>query len=165
MAISELPSGTWALSSINSSVSATAKMMNAVPVPATFQVVSGSISIVDGELDIVEATVDASSYKSSIAKRNKDVTSSAFLDAAKFPTMTFTASGGSDRRVTGQLTVKGQTVEVAFAISELRVSGTDATFVATATVDRFAFGVSKSPAFVIGKDIDITVHASASTAG
>lgn len=164
MAIADLPNATWTIDAAKTTVTATAKMMTAVAVPATFDVVSGSITIADGQVAGVEVMVDATSYTSSIAKRNKDVKAKGFLDAANYPTITFTASGGSEEKVAGEVTIKGTTVPLTFSVSEVDVQGSAATFTATTMVDRFAVGVDKSPAFVIAKDVAVEVNASATAA-
>jgi len=162
MTLAETATGTWTIDPAKTTVTATAKMMSAANVPATFQVESGSISITDGQLTGVDVVADAASYKSSISKRNKDVTlQKGLLDANNYPTITFTASGGSEKQVTGEVTIKGHTVPLAFMVSKLQVEEGTASFEATTTIDRFSVGVDKSPAFVIGKDIDVRVTATA----
>lgn len=162
MTLAETTTGTWTIDTAKTTVTATARMLSLADVPATFQVTSGSISIVDGALTAVEVVADATSYTSSISKRNKDVTTQkGLLDATTYPTITFTASGGSERQVSGEVTIKGTTVPLTFSISGLTIADTTATFEATTTLDRFSVGVNKSPAFVIGKDIEVRVSASA----
>lgn len=160
MALTELATSTWTIDASRTTITATAKMMSAANVPATFQVVSGSISVIDGALGAIEVVADAKSYKSAIGKRNKDVTTQkGLLDANTYPTMTFTASGGSEQQVSGQVEIKGQTVPLSFTVSKLDVGEASATFELATTIDRFSVGVDKSPAFVIGRDIDVQVTA------
>ena len=162
MILADIATSTWMVDPSKTTVTATAKMMSVADVPATFDVLSGSVSIVDGTLASVEVQADAASYKSSIPKRNKDVTmQKGLLDAASYPTITFVASGGTEQQVGGEVTIKGKTVPLVFAVSDLNVGEDSASFVATATLDRFSVGVSKSPAFVIGKDINVRVMVSA----
>ena len=73
--------------------------------------------------------------------------------------MTFTASGGSEQQVSGQVEIKGQIVPLSFTVSKLDVGEASATFELATTIDRFSVGVDKSPAFVIGRDIDVQVAA------
>ena len=97
MALTELATGSWTIDASRTVITATAKMMSAASVPATFTVVSGTISVTDGQLSSVEVVADAKSYTSSIGKRNRDVTSQkGLLDANNYPTITFTAAGGDE---------------------------------------------------------------------
>lgn len=158
MTLTELATGSWTIDASRTVITATAKMMSAASVPATFTVVSGTISVTDGQLSSVEVVADAKSYTSSIGKRNKDVTSQkGLLDANNYPTITFTAAGGDEQRVSGEVEIKGKTVPLVFTVSKLDVQDDSASFELAATLDRFSVGVDKSPAFVIGRDIDVQV--------
>ena len=48
---------------------------------------------------------------------------------------------------------------LSFTVSNLDVGEASATFELAATIDRFSVGVDKSPAFVVGRDIDVQVTA------
>lgn len=68
-----------------------------------------------------------------------------------------TASGGSEQQVSGEVEIKGRTVPLVFTVSKLDVGEDSASFELETTLDRFSVGVDKSPAFVIGRDIDVQV--------
>ena len=88
--------------------------------------VHGSFGKLSGSLDYdpanptaarVEATIDASSINTGEAQRDTHLKSADFFDVEKFPSLTFKSKkvekGGSDLRVTGELTIHGVTKEVA----------------------------------------------------
>ena len=146
-----------------------AKHLGAFTVPAELTVTSGMIEIdADHQVTAVVVTVDAASYASKNDKRNEHIVSADFLDSANHPTITFRARGvtsGADGYVAGgTLTVKGTAAPIHVVISNIAVDGDRATFVATATVDRHDIGIDKFPAFVVGKDLELHVHATAASA-
>jgi polyisoprenoid-binding protein YceI len=65
----------------------------------------------------VEATINTASIRTHNEQRDKDLRSSNFLEIEKFPTMTFKSTkiehvGGDKYRVTGDLTIKGNTKRI-----------------------------------------------------
>ncbi|MFT5027445.1 MAG: polyisoprenoid-binding protein YceI, partial [Ilumatobacter sp.] len=103
------------------------------------------------------------SYSSKIAKRNKHVLSSDFLDTDNHATISFRAEHVSFDDATstsaGVVTVKGQSSPVDVAIAGVDVTGDTGSFTATSTVDRKAIGVGKFPTFVVGQDLQLEVAA------
>jgi polyisoprenoid-binding protein YceI len=73
------------------------------------------------EASSVEVTIQAASIRTHNETRNNDLRSSNFLEADKFPTMTFKSTSvvpaGTDRyTLTGDLTIKGTTRPVALQV-------------------------------------------------
>lgn len=170
--IETLPAGTWTLDPATTTVEVTVKKMKVITVTATLAVTSGSIGIADGQVTRVEVVADAASYASPNAKRNEHVAGPDFLDATAHPTIEFSATGGdSTQKIAGTVTIKGKKTPITFNVSDLNVaddspsnnspSNNSASFTATTTVDRFALGIDKMPSFVIAKDLDIKVTATA----
>lgn len=157
-----LPEGMWTLDPAATTVSVTVKKMKVITVTASIDVTSGSIGIADGQVASVEVIANAASYASPNAKRNEHVVGPDFLDATTHPTISFSAAGGDDsHRVAGVVTIKGQSTPVTFDVNDLKITDDSASFRASATVDRFALGIDKMPAFVIARDLDVTVTTSA----
>jgi polyisoprenoid-binding protein YceI len=164
-----LPAGTWQLDTGATTVNVSVKMLGVFTVPATLSVTSGTIEIdANHEVTGVDITVDASSYSSKNAKRNKHVLSSDFLDTDNHATISFRAGhvasdGASSTDATytsaGVVTIKGQSSPVDVAIAGVDVTGDTGSFTATATVDRKAIGVGKLSTFVIGQDLQLEVAA------
>ncbi len=161
----ELPTGTWVLDTSATTLAVSTKMMLAFTVPATLTVTSASIEIAEGQVVTVEVTVDASSYTSKMAKRNKHVVSPDFLDAAKYPEIQFqasyAASSAAGGTATGSITMKGRTTPVQLTITKIAIDGDIATFEASGHVARADLGVDKMPSLIIGSMLDVTVSATA----
>jgi hypothetical protein len=78
------------------------------------------------------ATIDASSYDSGNARRDRDVSSPALLDAGRFPDITFTAAGARAEHdswiVDGSVSAHGATDTIQVRVSEARAEGDGAYF-------------------------------------
>jgi polyisoprenoid-binding protein YceI len=158
----QLPAGTWQLDTGATTVNVSAKMLGVFTVPATLAVTSGTIEIdANHEVTGVDITVDAASFSSKNAKRNKHVLSSDFLDADNHATISFRAEHVSSNDATytsaGIVTIKGQSWPVDVAIAGVDVTGDTGSFTATTTVDRKAIGVGKLPTFVVGQNLQLEV--------
>ena len=140
-----------------------------------FEKFSGKI--VYDESDVTKSTADitieAASINTRVAKRDEHLRSPDFLDAAKYPAITFKSkkvekAGDGRLKMTGDLTIKGVTKEVALHIEgptppvkdpwgNARVGGT-----ATAKINRKDFGLTWNAALetggvAVGDEVDITI--------
>ena len=164
-----LPSGTWRLDPASTTITVTARKLGLISVPATLTMTTGTVVIdADHQVTDVEVVADAGSYKTSIDKRDEHVRSSDFLDVDNHPTLVFragqvTAAPGGYRSA-GSVSVKGETFPLTVDISSVVVGDRSASFVATATIDRAAIGVDKFPSFFIGRNLQLTVAATAALA-
>lgn len=164
--LTQLPIGTWELDTSATTVTVSVKKLGFIPVPATLDVMSGSIEIDDDRhVTNVDIVVDASSYASKNAKRNEHILGPDFLDTENHPTISFRTgritprSGGYTSN--GTVTVKGQSSPIDVTISDVEVSGANGSFTATAEVDRNVLGVDKMPGFIVGRNVQLTVDAKA----
>jgi polyisoprenoid-binding protein YceI len=117
-------------------------------VTGTFAIRDGTINVADQPAaSHVTATVDATSVATANARRDKDLRSKRFLRVAEHPDMFFTSTGltpaaGGEWSLAGELTVGGTTTPVTLTIDRpLPVAG-GFRCRATATVDRYACGVT-----------------------
>ena len=133
--------------------------------------------IVYDETDITKSnadiTIDAASINTRVAKRDEHLRSPDFLDAANHRTITFKSkrvekNGDGTLKMTGDLTIRGVTREVALKVEgptppikdmqgNLRVGGQ-----ATAKINRKDFGLVWNKALeaggvVVGDEVDITL--------
>jgi len=140
-----------------------------------FEKVSGKI--VYDEADVTKSTADvtivASSINTRVAKRDEHLRSPDFLDVAKYPTITFKSkrvekAGNGTLKMTGDLTIRGVTKEVALTVEgptpaikdpmgNNRVGGQ-----ATTKIHRKDFGLVWNKALetggvVVGDEVDITI--------
>jgi polyisoprenoid-binding protein YceI len=111
----------------------------------------------------VDVSIEIASINTGIGRRDNDLRSPNFFDAAKFPAMTFVSTkieAGTDKdklKVTGNLTIKGVTKEVVLNVEgpkrlkgDLKLGAS-----ATAAVNRQDFGVSSGA--VIADEVFITI--------
>ena len=108
--------GTWKLDPFHTQVEFSAKHLGMMTVRGHFAEVtaSGDIRPEQPELSTVEATISTASIRTHNEQRDTDLRSSNFLEAEKYPTITFRSTGiepaGPDRyTLTGDLTIKGST--------------------------------------------------------
>jgi polyisoprenoid-binding protein YceI len=129
--------------------------------------VHAQLAITGGELRItrpvrdshVEATVDAASFDSGNARRDRDVVSSRLLDVAQYPTITFSSTtvreDGDRLVVEGLITAHGTAVPTEVRVSALRADDEGVHVRARAEhLDRYAFGITAGRGMV-GRYLDI----------
>jgi polyisoprenoid-binding protein YceI len=163
--------GTWQIDPNHSSAQFSVRHLGVSTVRGAFTKVSGSAQIdpSDPTKGSLTATIQSSSIDTRVEMRDNDLRSPNFLDAQKFPTITFQSkqvkSAGSGRlQITGDLTIRGVTKEVT-----LDVEGPSAPIKdpwgnqrmgasASTKINRKDFGVNGAPG-VVGDDISITIDA------
>src|SRR5229473_4827531 len=108
--------GTWKFDPFHTQVEFSAKHLGMMTVRGHFAEVAatGDIHPDQPERSSVEATINTASIRTHNETRDNDLRSSNFLEIEKYPTMTFKSTriepAGEDRyRVTGDLTIKGNT--------------------------------------------------------
>jgi polyisoprenoid-binding protein YceI len=108
--------GIWQFDPFHTQVEFSAKHLGMMTVRGHFPEVaaSGTIDVEHPENSSVEAVVQTGSIRTHNANRDDDLRSSNFLEVEKHPAMTFKSTkiepAGQDRyRVTGDLTIKGNT--------------------------------------------------------
>jgi polyisoprenoid-binding protein YceI len=146
--------GTWDIDPVHSDVSFTVRHMMVSKVRGRLGTFSGEIVTAPQFTDsTVTATVDASSIDTGNAQRDGHVRSADFFEVENHPTWTFRSTGlradGDDFVLDGDLTIKGVTRPVSFALEVNgfgpdAYGGTRAGFSATTTINRSDFGVDIS---------------------
>jgi polyisoprenoid-binding protein YceI len=160
--------GTYLVDPEQSVVSYSGRHMFGVgTVHATFTVRSGTLGVTDpARSSTVAVAIDAASFHSNSAKRDKDVTGRSLLDAEAFPDITFASDGlredGDRWLVVGSVTAHGHTVPVEVVVDDVHPEGDGIRLHAHAEhLDRRAFGITGSRGMV-GRylDLDLDVFAS-----
>jgi polyisoprenoid-binding protein YceI len=139
--------GQWKLDPARTTVSFRTKAMWVLPVKGSAQAVSGGATVspdggVQGDL-----VVDLKSLSTGMAKRDKHLQTSDFLDTEKYPTLEFVLTGvrggtASDLTLLGTLRAHGQEQPVELAATA-STDGAEATVTATLDdLDRRQWGVT-----------------------
>jgi polyisoprenoid-binding protein YceI len=134
--------------------------------------VTGTMAIRDGLVDIadpltgssVQVEIDPASFDTGSGQRDRDVRSPRFLDAARFPSMTFTSRrlDRSEGRWTlaGTLTVRDVARPVSLAIGWSTVTPewpTSFVVGATTRIDRTEFGLTAARGLA-GRHLDVSLQ-------
>lgn len=116
-------------------------------VRGTFRLRAGEILIAEPAREsAVRATVDAASFHTGNPGRDGTVRSARLLDTGQYPDLTFASSqvaeSGGRWSVRGTLAVTGNSRPVELTIEQARADGPRLSVLATAGIDRYAFGVT-----------------------
>jgi polyisoprenoid-binding protein YceI len=130
----------------------------------------------DSSKSSVDVSIDASSIDTRDGQRDGHLRSPDFLDAEKFPKITFKSkfvekAGDKHYKVTGDLTIRGVTKEVPLDVEELGRGkdpwGNDrVAFAAKTTINRTDFGLKWNQALetgglLVGEKVDIEIDVEA----
>jgi len=159
----------WQIDPSHSAAQFSVRHLGISTVRGAFTKMTGSVQLDDADpgKSSVEATIDATSVDTRVEMRDNDVRSPKFLDAQKFPTITFKskkveAAGFGELKITGDLTVHGVTKEVVFDVDGPTAAVKDPRgnqrrgASATTKINRQDFGVSGAPG-VVGDEVTITL--------
>jgi polyisoprenoid-binding protein YceI len=178
-AASTAPAVTWTLDPNHTSVQFAVRHMMVSTVRGTFDKVTGTVEEDPADLgkSKVEATIDAASVDTRVAKRDEHLRSTDFLDVARYPTITFRSTraeklGDGHWKLFGDLTLHGVTKEVVLDVEGPTPPVKDpmgnlrAGVHATTTIDRKAFGlvwnrVLEGGGAVVGDDVAVVIDAEA----
>jgi polyisoprenoid-binding protein YceI len=147
-----IPTGTWAIDAVHSSVGFEVKHLGVSTFRGSFKDVTGSIETADGAVTAVEGTIDTASIHTIDGALSGHLQTPDFFDTANHPQGTFRSTavedlGDGKLRVRGELQLRGVTrpVEIDAHISgagadpygneRLGLSG-------SAVIDRTEFGIS-----------------------
>jgi polyisoprenoid-binding protein YceI len=145
MTVIEAPAvGAYRIEPAESTISfVTRHLFGLAPVRGTFALREGLVHVAEPvDVSMVRATIAAGSFDTGVAARDSTVCSARFLDAARYPDITFVANGISDNVLRGTLTVRGRTEPLDVRVDEVRVLGDRLQIRAGVEVDRYAWGVS-----------------------
>ncbi|HLV86277.1 MAG TPA: YceI family protein [Candidatus Sulfotelmatobacter sp.] len=160
---------TWQIDPMHSSAQFSVKHLGVSTVRGAFTKVSGSAKYdpADPSKTSLDASIEAASVDTRVEMRDKDLRSPNFLDAEKFPTITFHSKqvksvGSGKLQILGDLTIHGVTKEVTLDVEgpspvikdpwgNQRIGAS-----ASTKINRHDFGVNGAPA-AVGDDISITI--------
>jgi polyisoprenoid-binding protein YceI len=164
-AITKSIAGSWAIQPTDTRVTVTATKLGFISVVAKLELISGTISVVDGHVTI-DMRLDPASVDTGNAKRDAHLRGADFLDTSTYPQASFTATQpwhGESGPVKGVLTVRDKAVNVTLHVDNLAVDGVQriASFSVTGNVNRDDLGLTKAPGFIIKKQLQLDVSAHA----
>lgn len=156
--LTEIRPGTYTIDPARSEIRFTAThVFGLKPVAGTMAIRSGTVTVAaEPRRSTVSAEIDATSWRTDDARRDKDVRGKRFLDVERHPAIGFRSTrvvhGAGGWQVVGELSVRGGCCEVTLALTDI---GPDR-FTATGRVDRVAAGVAGGRA-IIGRHLDVSL--------
>jgi polyisoprenoid-binding protein YceI len=158
---------TWNLDPMHSNAQFSVRHLGISNVQGEFTKISGQVVLDDADVtkSSVNVTIDVGSVDTRVSRRDDDLKSPNFFDAAKFPSITFkstkiTKAGDGKLMVTGDLTIKDVTKEVTLEVTGPSAvdthMGTRRGFAASTKINRQDFHVSADPGMV-GDDIAVQI--------
>ena len=164
----------WAIDPAHSTVEFSVKNFFFFIVKGRLSGIAGSIVLDQADIggSSVEVAIKAASIDTGIKRRDAHLLSADFLEADRYPDISFQSTKiepGRDRdtlRLTGSLTIKGKTQEVILEVDVLDHSrspdGEEVNYYGTSTkLDRFDFGIGYRRG-LIGRSVKITITVQAS---
>ncbi len=166
----------WNVDPAHSNASFTVRHLVISTVRGEFQKISGAVKLDEKDVakSTVEATIETASIDTRVPDRDKHLKSPDFFDVEKYPTMTFKSTkvesaGKGKLKVTGDLTMKGVTKPVVFAVdgptAEIKDPWGNARrgLSASTTINRRDWGLNWSKTIeagpVVGDEVTIQIDA------
>jgi polyisoprenoid-binding protein YceI len=130
-------------------------------VRGTFRLRAGDIRVADPVEDsAAHATIDAASFHTGTAARDKAIRSASYLDTERHPDIVFASTRVSDQELHGTLTVRGVTRPLTLTVHELSHVDGELRLTAQARVDRYEFGITAGRGMT-GRRLTLTLHVAA----
>lgn len=167
--VADAQSGSWQIDPNHSAAQFSVRHLGVSTVRGAFTKVSGLATYdpANPEKATIEVSIETASVDTRVEMRDNDLRSPHFLDAQKYPAITFhskqvKSAGSGKLQITGDLTIKGVTKEVVLDVdgptAPIKGPGGNPRIGASATtkINRQDFGVSALPG-VVGDDINIII--------
>lgn len=148
---------TWQIDPDHANAQFVARHFGIANVQGEFTKVTGTVTLDDQDItkSKVNVTIPVDTIFTRVKRRDDDLLSQHFLDAAMYPTITFHSTKitrGADHtyNMTGNLTIRGVTKTVTLKVSDFTapihaLGGIRRGAHATTTIDRMDFGVAADP--------------------
>lgn len=155
----ELRPGRYEIDAGTSAVTFTTRhVFGLLPVRGSFAISAGTVELADPLADShVHAEIDVASFETGNHRRDGVVRSESYLDADRYPVMTFDSERVDESAITGTLTVCGVTRPVALAVEHAAASARGFTVRAVTRIDRTEFGVTAAPGMT-GRRLDVELE-------
>lgn len=164
---------TWKIDPVHSHIEFSVKHLMITTVKGRFTGVDGTVSIDQDDLSKsdVEVRIDASTIDTREPQRDAHLRSADFLDADKFPALTFTSTRVSEHKgsrftLAGKLTIRGVTRDVVLNVTDEGRGrdpwgGERAGFSAVTKINRKDFGLTWNQQLETGGVLvgdEVTIH-------
>jgi polyisoprenoid-binding protein YceI len=151
--------GSYTIDTSASKISfATRHMFGLGAVHGVFPIRSGSVDVADPAGDSrLRVEVEVAGVDSGNPGRDKQVRAKGLLDAGTYPLMVFAGGVGEGGTLAGNLTVRDVTKPLTLRVLEISAQPGSFTARATATVDRYAFGVTGKKGLA-GRMLELTIE-------
>lgn len=127
-------------------------------VRGAFTIRTGTVDVAEPVTDSrVQVDIDTASFHTGNEQRDSNIRSARFLDADRYPVMTFTSGRLHGSVLEGTLTVRDVTRPVSLAIEEPAVQPGAFTARATTRIDRTEFGVTAQRG-IAGRYLDVALE-------
>jgi len=167
--------GDWKFDPYHTQVEFSAKHLGMMTVRGHFAEVSvtGDVFPDEPARSNIEVSINTASIRTHNEQRDNDLRSSNFLEVEKYPTITFKSTGveksGEDRyRLTGDLTIKGETKPVTLNVikygefNDPNMMGHRIGYAAETTINRKDFGMRfemmLDGKFIVSNDVQINIE-------
>jgi polyisoprenoid-binding protein YceI len=174
LAPQSVQASTWDIDASHSVAAFSVRHLMVTNVRGELGKVSGTINLDDKDItkSTVEATIEVAAINTRDAKRDEHLRSPDFFDVAKFPNITFKSTkvekAGAGLKVTGTLTIRGVSKEVALSVDGPAPAvkdpwgNTKSGFTATVKLNRKDFGVQWNKSLdgggvVVSDDVNVTI--------
>ncbi|MBB2993103.1 polyisoprenoid-binding protein YceI [Mycolicibacterium iranicum] len=171
-ATTALPTGTWVIDPVHSSVGFSVRHLVVSKVRGTFDTFSGAITVADDGTPSVRAEISVDSVNTRNEQRDAHLKAADFFDVATYPVATFSATGvrqdGDGYVVDGDFTLKGVTRPISLSLEFNGVNpgmghGEVAGFEASVVLNRKDFGIDidmplETGGAVVGDKVTITLE-------
>lgn len=171
-ATTQLPTGTWAIDPVHSSVNFSVRHLVVSKVRGGFDEFSGAITVAEDGTPSVSAEIAVGSVNTRNEQRDAHLKAADFFDTETFPTATFVSTAvrpdGDNYVLDGDFTLKGVTRPISLALEFNGVNpgmghGEVAGFEASVMLNRKDFGISfdaplETGGAVVGDKVTITLE-------
>jgi polyisoprenoid-binding protein YceI len=155
--------GTWAVLPTDAVASFTVRKLGVIRVQGGFTVTDGTVTVLDGRPVAAAATLDATSVRTGIAKRDSDLVGKRFFHTAEHPRIRVHTTGiapdGDSWAAATVLAVAGGETPLDLRVSSRPGPTEDTVRISiTGVLDRAATPI-RAPRWLIGRWVAIEVHA------
>lgn len=171
-ATTQLPTGTWAIDPVHSSITFSVRHLVVSKVRGGFDDFSGAITVAEDGTPSVRAEIAVGSVNTRNEQRDAHLKAADFFDVENFPTATFVSTAvrpdGDNYVLDGDFTLKGVTRPISLALEFNGVNpgmghGEVAGFEASVVLNRKDFGISfdaplETGGAVVGDKVTITLE-------